>query len=112
MPLTSNRSGNPTAVVAMQALLGSLRYSQLLPRNLGSAADAPHFRAFAAASAQLTSIKALRERTSAPISDVKSALVEASWNEGGRLSAALAPQCLINAMVPDYTAHVGDLSIH
>ena len=39
-------------------------------------------RAFAAASAQLTAIRTLRERTSAPISDVKSALVETAWDEG------------------------------
>ena len=39
-------------------------------------------RAFAAASGQLDAIKSLRESTSAPITDVKKALVEASWNVG------------------------------
>ena len=74
----------------MQALLGSLRNAEsLAPRSLGSAAAALQFRACAAASGQLNAIKALRERTSAPILDVKSALVEASWNEGGRPSAAM-----------------------
>lgn len=39
-------------------------------------------RAFAAASGQLDAIRSLRESTSAPISDVKKALVEADWNIG------------------------------
>ena len=39
-------------------------------------------RAFAAASSQMEAIKSLRESTSAPILDVKKALVEASWNVG------------------------------
>ncbi len=39
-------------------------------------------RMFAAASSQMEAIKSLRESTSAPILDVKKALVEASWNVG------------------------------
>ena len=39
-------------------------------------------RAFAAASSQMEAIKSLRESTSAPILDVKKALIEASWNVG------------------------------
>jgi hypothetical protein len=39
-------------------------------------------RAYAAPSEQLDAIRNLRESTSAPISDVKKALVEADWNIG------------------------------
>ena len=39
-------------------------------------------RTFAAASGQLDAIKSLRESTSAPITDVKKALVDASWDVG------------------------------
>lgn len=39
-------------------------------------------RGFASASSQKVSIKALRERTNAPISDVKAALMEADWDQG------------------------------
>lgn len=42
-----------------------------------------HFSAEApAASEQMNLIKRLRERTSAPIKDVKSALIEANWDIG------------------------------
>jgi hypothetical protein len=44
-------------------------------------ADA-HGRGLAVASSQMSAIKSLRERTNAPISDVKSALVEAEWDLG------------------------------
>jgi hypothetical protein len=39
-------------------------------------------RGLASASSQMASIKFLRERTSAPISDVKAALMEAKWDQG------------------------------
>lgn len=39
-------------------------------------------RFFAAAPDHLTLIKALREQTGAPISDVKEALKQADWNRG------------------------------
>jgi hypothetical protein len=39
-------------------------------------------RFFAAAPDHLTLIKALREQTGAPISDVKDALKQADWNRG------------------------------
>ena len=43
---------------------------------------AAHSRGLAVASSQMTAIKSLRERTNAPISDVKSALIEADWDLG------------------------------
>lgn len=54
-----------------------------------------HVRTFAAASSQLEAIKHLRESTSAPILDVKKALVEASWNVGVPRSDLMeAPQLM------------------
>lgn len=41
-----------------------------------------HLRCYAAASNQMALIKELRERTGAPISDVKNALQAAEWNLG------------------------------
>ncbi len=41
-----------------------------------------HHRGLAVASSQMAAIKSLRERTNAPISDVKSALMEAEWDLG------------------------------
>lgn len=39
-------------------------------------------RAYAAAAASMSLVKDLREKSGAPISDVKSALVEANWDPG------------------------------
>lgn len=39
-------------------------------------------RGYAAAASNLQSIKALREKSGAPMSEVKAALEEASWDEG------------------------------
>lgn len=49
---------------------------------------AAHSRGLVVASSQMTAIKSLRERTNAPISDVKSALVEADWDLGVACSKA------------------------
>lgn len=59
----------------VQRLLGQFQQTSLCQYQL-------QLRAFAAASGQLEAIKTLRESTSAPITDVKKALVEASWNVG------------------------------
>ncbi len=56
-------------------LLGQIQQTNLCHYQL-------QLRALAAASGQLDAIKSLRESTSAPITDVKKALVEASWNVG------------------------------
>ncbi len=83
-------------MMAVPLLLTKLQYIRGLPISLLDAAAALQSRAFAAASIQLTAIKALRERTSAPISDVKSALVEASWDEGGMCPAATLARGLLS----------------
>ena len=56
-------------------LLGQIQQTNICQNHL-------QLRALAAASGQLDAIKSLRESTSAPITDVKKALVEASWNVG------------------------------
>ena len=42
----------------------------------------------ASKSDQLAAVKALREQSGAPISDVKAALVEADWKPGDRAQSA------------------------
>jgi len=68
------------------AMLVSMGLHQLLRRTQPLSACSGQIqlqlRAFAAASGQLDAIKSLREITSAPITDVKKALVEASWDVG------------------------------
>ena len=66
----------PCATV-FQALCQVLRPAEELQRLRDSG-----LRAFAAAAGQLDAIKALRERSGAPISEVKAALTEASWDAG------------------------------
>lgn len=65
----------------MQRMARSLLSSALLHRNIADVVFA-QTRCFAVASSQMTAIKSLRERTNAPISDVKAALVEAEWDLG------------------------------
>ena len=71
------------------ALLGLVKGLQSTHRLSSIICDVAYAnsRAFAAATGQMTAIKALRERTSAPISDVKAALVEAAWDEGVLLAS-------------------------
>ena len=74
------------------ALLKHLQRSQEL-----CSIGLPQLRAFAAATAQLTAIRTLRERTSAPISDVKSALVETAWDEGAAAIASSVRSSCVHA---------------
>ena len=61
------------------------RLLPLLPFQMGQA-GLPMLsctcRNYAAAAASMSLIKDLREKSGAPISDVKSALVEANWDPG------------------------------
>ncbi len=58
-------------VLAMQIVLGQSQLANHTVRN------------YAAAAGSMALVKDLREKSGAPISDVKSALVEANWDPGG-----------------------------
>lgn len=65
--------------------VGLHRLLPLLSRQLGhSVTDAPMqaLRSYAVAAGSMALVKDLREKSGAPISDVKSALVEANWDPG------------------------------
>lgn len=57
---------------------------RLLPRR-AAASNWECLRGYAGASSSLAAIKELRERSGAPIVDVKSALEEAAWDLGAYL---------------------------
>lgn len=61
------------------------RLLPLLPFQMGQAGSpmlSCTCRSYAAAAASMSLVKDLREKSGAPISDVKSALVEANWDPG------------------------------
>ena len=68
----------------LQRLLPVL--SQQFELNLSQVATQT-FRGYVAAAGSLALVKDLREKSGAPISDVKSALVEADWDPGYTLTA-------------------------
>jgi hypothetical protein len=74
-----SHSSSPT-----MSLLHSLRQAarHQAARNAGATFGVQQLRCFAAPANQLQLIKELRERTGAPISDVKTALQAAGWDLG------------------------------
>ena len=68
--------------------LGMHRLLPLLSKQSGlnaSSATLHALRSYAAAAGSMALVKDLREKSGAPISDVKTALVEANWDPGMRM---------------------------
>ncbi len=66
-----------TAMLQRLSTLLSRQFSLIRSQTIDST-----FRNYAAAAGSMALVKDLREKSGAPISDVKSALVEANWDLG------------------------------
>lgn len=67
------------------------RLVPLLPKQVGVSQSQlvnSNIKKYAAAAGSMALVKDLREKSGAPISDVKSALVEANWDPGKGLTGA------------------------